>query len=244
MAERFFDTSAIAKHYRAEVGTPEVDAFLAETASHHFISSLAVVELHSVFARLVRQGAITPAEFHLARGLFLNDIASGVWQVVPIIAAHFHRAQQPLVRYGLAQNLRSLDAIQLSAALLNPIGSLDAFVSADANLNAVAAAEGLPPNPTARRLLRRGSHPNEDTTMSSSPPEDAENTKRERRQRSISMIVGLFVLMLGVPPLLNALGNPRIQTLHTPDIMRLIASGWCFGLGSGLLLSTLMFRRV
>ena len=66
-------------------------------------------------------------------------------------------------------------------------------------------------------------HPNEDDAMSSSPPEDAENTKREQRQRSIRIIVGLFNLMLGVPPLLNALGNPRVQTLHTPDVMGLIA---------------------
>jgi PIN domain len=144
MAERFFDTSAIAKHYRAEVGTPEVDGFLAEAGSHHFLSSLAVVELHSVLARLVRQGIITVAEFHQARGLFLNDIATGLWQEVPITAAHFHRAQQLLVRHGLIHGLRSLDAVQLSAALLNAIGPLDAFVSADANLNVVAAAEGLP----------------------------------------------------------------------------------------------------
>jgi hypothetical protein len=55
------------------------------------------------------------------------------------------------------------------------------------------------------------------------------------------MIVGLFMLMLGVPPLLNALGNPRVQALHTPDVMGLVASGLCFGFGLGLLLSKLMF---
>jgi hypothetical protein len=43
VAERFFHASAAAKHYRAEVGTPEVDAFLGEAGSRHFISSLAVV---------------------------------------------------------------------------------------------------------------------------------------------------------------------------------------------------------
>ena len=31
MANRFFDTSAFAKHYRTEVGTAKIDAFLAET---------------------------------------------------------------------------------------------------------------------------------------------------------------------------------------------------------------------
>jgi hypothetical protein len=85
-------------------------------------------------------------------------------------------------------------------------------------------------------------HPDEDNTMSSSPPEDAENAKRQQRQRSIRIIVGLLMLMLGVPPLLNALGNPRVQTLHAPDVLGLIASGLCFGFGLGLLLSKLVFR--
>jgi hypothetical protein len=78
--------------------------------------------------------------------------------------------------------------------------------------------------------------------MSSDLREDVDNTKREQRQRRIGFI-GLFVLMLGIPPLLNALGNPRVQTLHAPDVMGLFASGLCFGFGFGLLLSKLMFRR-
>jgi hypothetical protein len=83
-------------------------------------------------------------------------------------------------------------------------------------------------------------YPNEDHEMSASAPEDPE--KRKRRQRNTRMIVGLFMLMGGVPPLVNALGNPRVQTLHTPDVMGLIAAGLCFGFGLGLLLSKLMFR--
>ncbi len=69
MADRFFDTSAVAKHYRAEVGTAQVDGLLAEIGARHYLSDLSVVELHSVFARLVRTGEITDAVFHLARGV-------------------------------------------------------------------------------------------------------------------------------------------------------------------------------
>jgi hypothetical protein len=78
--------------------------------------------------------------------------------------------------------------------------------------------------------------------MSSDQPEDADNTKRELRQRRIRIIVSLFVLVLGVPPLLNALGNPRIQALHGTDVLGLIASGLVIGFGLGLLLSKLIFR--
>jgi hypothetical protein len=72
-------------------------------------------------------------------------------------------------------------------------------------------------------------YPNDDNDLSSNPSEDAENTKREQCQRNARMIVGLFMLMLGVPPLLNALGNLRVQTLDTSDVMGLFASGLCFG---------------
>jgi hypothetical protein len=94
MADRFFDTSAIAKHYRVELGTARVDSFLAEKASRQFVSALGVIELHSVFVRLVRTSQITAADFPLVRGRFLADLAFGLWQVVPISASHFQDAQR------------------------------------------------------------------------------------------------------------------------------------------------------
>jgi len=103
-----------------------------------------VVELHSVFARLVRTGQISAADFHLARGRFLADIAAGLWLDVPVAMAHFHHAQQLLVLHGLSHNLRALDALQLAVALaLNAAAPLGAFVCADANLCHIAAASGL-----------------------------------------------------------------------------------------------------
>jgi predicted nucleic acid-binding protein len=144
MADRFFDTSAAVKHYRVEVGTGKVDKFLAEAGARHLLSALSVVELHSVLARLVRMGQITAADFHLARGRFLADIAAGLWQIVALLDTHFHRAQQLLAHHGLSHSLRTLDALQLAVALdLHGSAPLAAFVCADANLCLVAAAEGL-----------------------------------------------------------------------------------------------------
>jgi predicted nucleic acid-binding protein len=144
MADRFFDTSAAVKHYRVELGTAEVDAFLAEAGARHFLSDLGIVEVHSVLARLTRTGNITVAAFHLARGRFLADIAAGLWQVLPVTAAHFHHAQLLLVHHALGRSLRTLDALQLAVALaLHASAPLDAFVCADANLGYVATAEGL-----------------------------------------------------------------------------------------------------
>ncbi len=143
MADRFFDTSAFAKHYRIELGTATIDAFLSEAGSRHFISALGVVEFHSILARLTRDNSITAAEFDSARRRFLADISSGLWKVLPVTATQFHHAQELLVRHGLTRSLRTLDALQLAVPLLNPIRPLDAFVCADGNLSVVAAAEGL-----------------------------------------------------------------------------------------------------
>jgi hypothetical protein len=47
--------------------------------------------------------------------------------------------------------------------------------------------------------------------------------------------------MSGMPPLINAMGKPRVATLHGSDVMGLFASGLCFGFGSALLISKLIF---
>ena len=49
----------------------------------------------------------------------------------------------------------------------------------------------------------------------------------------------LVVAMLGIPPLLNSLSNPRLAALHGADILRLVAVGFCFGVAFGLLVVTL-----
>lgn len=144
MAEHFYDTSAAVKHYRNELGSARVDGLLADTASSHYLSTLGVVEMHSVFARLIRTGQITPMEFPRLRGRLLSDIASGLWRVAQVTPADFQQAQQLLVHHASTRSLRTLDALQLAVALgLNTVAPLADFICADANLCFVAAAEGL-----------------------------------------------------------------------------------------------------
>jgi formylglycine-generating enzyme required for sulfatase activity len=59
--------------------------------------------------------------------------------------------------------------------------------------------------------------------MSSGQLEDADDTKRGQRHRRIRIIVGLFMLLLGVPPLLNVSGNPRLLRGNPMSIARF---GW------------------
>ena len=73
---------------------------------------------------------------------------------------------------------------------------------------------------------------------------DAELTLSQKaaRRRKARILVGLFAILSGVPPLINAMGNPRIATLHGSDVMRLFGSGLCLGFGLALLIGGLIFR--
>lgn len=144
MAHNFFDTSALVKHYHAEIGTPKVDAMLASAGGTHFISRLAGVELYSVFAKKVRMGQLTTVAFQQIIRRFRGDIAAKRLRVVRLLIHHFRAAEVRLRRVGTTQNLRTLDALQLATAVqLNDPAAPVRFVSADHALCAIATAEGL-----------------------------------------------------------------------------------------------------
>ncbi len=144
MAEHFFDTSAAIKHYRMEVGTSRVDALLADPGSRHSLSSLSVVESHSVLGRWVRTGQLAAADFSAVSSRLLADIATGLWQVVHVVNADYDQARQLLARHGLSRAIRTLDALQLAVALrLRVSQPVDALVCADARLCDLAALEGV-----------------------------------------------------------------------------------------------------
>jgi predicted nucleic acid-binding protein len=144
MPDGFFDTSALGKHYHPEVGTSKVDQLLAVQGSRHFISRLTVVEIQSVFAKKVRTGVLALADFQLLCRRFLADVRRRKFQVVRMTSPHFQSAQQLLRRIAPAQNLRTLDALQLAVALsLHGQGLVNQLVCADQSFCSIAAAEGL-----------------------------------------------------------------------------------------------------
>lgn len=139
MASYVFDSSALGKHYHAEIGTVFVDALLQEPGAQHFISRLTVVEIHSVFAGKVRTRVIAAADFQLLRVQLQHDIGRRLVRVVRMTDAHYQDAEGLLRRYGLTRRLRTLDALQLAVALdLHRGGRCDHFVCADQSLGEVA----------------------------------------------------------------------------------------------------------
>ena len=75
-------------------------------------------------------------------------------------------------------------------------------------------------------------------------PNEPELSERIARVRKRMLSTGLFVLVLGLAPLLNSIDNPRIATLRGPDVLRLFAIGWCFGIGAALLFGGFILSRI
>ena len=46
-----------------------------------------------------------------------------------------------------------------------------------------------------------------------------------------SRLTGLVVTLMGILPLLNNLGKPRVAALHGSDVLGLVAAGMLFGVG-------------
>lgn len=144
MSDYFLDSSALGKNYHAELGTAVVERLLQEPGARHFISRLTVIEIQSVFARKVRTGVITEADFQLLRRRFLTDVTKRQFHVVRMTGLRYQGAEHLINKHGTRQSIRTLDALQLSVALdLWRQEMLDYFVCADKNLCTVAGIEGL-----------------------------------------------------------------------------------------------------
>lgn len=141
----FFDSSALAKLYQSERGTDRIEEVLREPNRRIVISRLTALEMHSVFARRVRMGSLSPADAAALRNHFLSDVAAATLTVLAVTDHHYAEAERLLVQHGNVRKLRTLDALQLAVALdVHRRASLDAVVAADNAVCEVAAAEGLP----------------------------------------------------------------------------------------------------
>ena len=157
MPAYFFDSSALVKFYIEESGTFWVRSFTdAESNTIHVSpgspagqprwgwSSLAEVETVSALTRRLNSRDINKAEFEEACDDLQQDFATQ-YRIVALTEAIIRNAASLARKHGL----RAYDAVQLAAAL--ETSSITAkvaatqltVVSADADLNAAAMAEGL-----------------------------------------------------------------------------------------------------
>lgn len=134
----FFDTSALVKRYYQESGTETVDE-LIESEGSTVISTLSIIESASAFRRKYNRGEITEQAMNSLLSAFFEE-ALDDFVVLPM--------EESLMEFSfelvLRDDLRTLDSLQLSAAL--SIDSLDEsviFVCADTDLVETAESNGI-----------------------------------------------------------------------------------------------------
>ena len=134
------DASALVKRYVNEKGS----RWLRRELAHHqiIIAQITPVEIVAALGKRFRQGDISEFAFYQARKRFLAHRARQQYQIVEMNAPIVEEA----MRVAFDHDLRAYDAVQLGTALITAKRvERDRlfFVTADSQLAAASAAEGL-----------------------------------------------------------------------------------------------------
>ena len=121
-----------------------MERMVTEPASRCIISPLSIVEMESVLAIKLRTGEINGAQVETARRCLHADVSQRRLLIgPPIRASHYQTARLLLAKYGAAEGLRTLDALQLAIAVdLQQAGIISAVVTADQRLCRTAILAG------------------------------------------------------------------------------------------------------
>lgn len=144
----FFDTSALVKRYHEEPGIEAVDSIIDGDGTV-VITSLSVIKAVSAFRRKQNSEDIPRTAVDGFIGAFFRE-ALAEFVILPLHETLFDRSFELVLR----DDLRTLDSLQLSAALAvdSTVDDLR-FMCADIELVAVADQRGLDttnPNPADR----------------------------------------------------------------------------------------------
>jgi len=140
----FIDSSALVKRYVRERGTAFVTDTTDPAAAHRvYIARITGVEVIAALARRHRAGDIATDALAAVIAQFREEFAV-VYRVVEMTAGLLADA----MRLAETGELRGYDAVQLAAALrvhaeCTALGLSITVISADADLNEAALAEGL-----------------------------------------------------------------------------------------------------
>ncbi len=129
----FFDSSALAKRYVLEPGTPLVVQLCGE-AEEILLAVLVVPELFSAFNRLRREGKLADPDYRFVKSELAADVAAA--KVIELSPGVLAKALECLERFPL----RAMDALHLAAALTS---GAQRFVSSDQRQCQAAASLGL-----------------------------------------------------------------------------------------------------
>ncbi len=129
----FFDSSAFAKRYIAEVGSDEVDRICRDTSSLA-LSIICIPEIISALNRRIREKKITKKQYSSAKSHFLLEVKDSI--IINLTPTVVLKSTILLEKYVL----RGMDALHVACAIE---WQSDLFVSADTRQIEAAKRSGL-----------------------------------------------------------------------------------------------------
>ena len=139
MAPVFVDTSALVKYYYPEKGSDQLEGILLN-AARAYLSQVAIAEFASALMKKVRTRTLEIAMEVLIWDAFQDDLTSGQMELISFDARHYQRAAEIIIGYGQTERIRTLDSLQLAAAL--DVHNAN-FVCADKFLSDIAVKMGF-----------------------------------------------------------------------------------------------------
>lgn len=135
----FVDTSSLIKYYYPEEGGALVEAMILK-ARVVYICQLAIVEFASALMKKTRMNELSSKDKTLIWETFNSDLQAQNVELIDLYEDDYFKASDLIIKYGKNNNLRSLDSLQLAAAL--KVADAD-FMTADLTLSKVAKKAGL-----------------------------------------------------------------------------------------------------
>ncbi len=132
--EFFVDTSALVKLYYPEPDSDQVEKKILG-AERVFISELSKVELASALAKKTRTGEMDTETCREIWCAFQDDLTSIQVEVIDLFDEDYEKAAELILDFGFDTTLKTLDSLQLAAALREP---QSLFLSFDVALNRIA----------------------------------------------------------------------------------------------------------
>jgi predicted nucleic acid-binding protein len=139
MTSLFVDTSALVKYYYPEVGSERVETILLK-AKKVYLCQIAVTEFASALMKKMRTGTLGKEKQVILWNVFLDDLKAGQMELIHLDDRHYLKAADIIRDYGQKEGMRTLDSLQLVAALDVPDAK---FIAADKSLSRLANKMGL-----------------------------------------------------------------------------------------------------
>ena len=141
----YADTGFVVTLYKLEITSERAAALMAKQTQSVRMSQLGEIEFTNALQLAVFRKDLTPREAMLKKRLFQEDVANGIFTIVPVPAATlFAKTAELAHRHSARLGTRSLDLMHIAAALL--LGA-ETFFSFDERQLKAAKAEGLKVKP-------------------------------------------------------------------------------------------------